>query len=218
MKSKPIFWILVFTLLTLTGCVAKKKYLAMEAGRLQAEQQVRELTAENNAKAERIRAMIDDFEKLKNELLESNAVKDQQITDLNKEIATLQSHVTQTTETLEESNFAFEFEKRRLNNAISERDETIKELENEIKSWEETAYERASEIDNKNFELNQVKNRVALLENEKKSLGTRIETLQEELKTLQEEVSSLNTQIREKDAEILRLTNNVKLLKEQLGQ
>ncbi|NQU84936.1 MAG: hypothetical protein HQ541_04175 [Mariniphaga sp.] len=217
MNSKPIVWILASTLLIFTSCVAKKKYLAMEAGRLNAELQVRDLTAENNAKKQRIEAMIIDFEELKNELLESNAIKDQYITTLNNEISTLQSNVSLTTETLEEKDYAFEFEKRRLNNTITERDTKIRQLENELESWKNTAFNQSSEIDSKNFELRQEKDKVTLLEGEKNVQQLKIENLDSALKTIQDEISNLNSQIKEKDAEILKLKNNVKVLKGEIG-
>lgn len=217
MKSKPIIWILASTLLIFTSCVAKKKYLAMETGRLNAELQVRNLTAENNAKEKRIDAMIIDFEELKNELLENNALKDQLITTLNNEVSTLQSNVSQTTETLEEKDYAFEFEKRRLNNTITERDKKIRQLENEVESWKNTAFSRSSEIDSKNFELSKEKDKASLLEGEKKVQQTKIDNLESELKKIKENITILNSQIKEKDAEILKLKNNVKVLKEGIG-
>ena len=55
-----------------SSCVSKKKYLEMETGRLKAEDLSRQLTTENNAKATRIEALIADFERKKNELLERN--------------------------------------------------------------------------------------------------------------------------------------------------
>lgn len=61
----------------------------MQNGRIQAEEQLRQTTAESNARAERIKTMIADFESMKNELMASNAEKDQYIDNLNKEIAGL---------------------------------------------------------------------------------------------------------------------------------
>ena len=49
----------------------------MQNGRIQAEEQLRQTTAESNARAERIKTMIADFESMKNELMASNAEKDQ---------------------------------------------------------------------------------------------------------------------------------------------
>jgi PBP1b-binding outer membrane lipoprotein LpoB len=50
-KKLSVLFITVFALF-FTSCVSKKKFLSMEDGRLKAEQQVRQLTQENNARAE----------------------------------------------------------------------------------------------------------------------------------------------------------------------
>ena len=58
----------------------------MQNGRLNAEEAARQLTDENNDKAKRIEALIADFETMKNEMMESNAIKDQYIDSLNTEV------------------------------------------------------------------------------------------------------------------------------------
>ena len=64
-------FVLLLTAITIifSSCVSKKKFLEMQSGRQRAEEKVRQLTSENNAKAARIEAMIADFETMKNELV-----------------------------------------------------------------------------------------------------------------------------------------------------
>ena len=58
----------------------------MEAGRLKAEELSRKLDAENRDKADRIEALIADFESMKNELMESNAAKELHIDSLKQSL------------------------------------------------------------------------------------------------------------------------------------
>ena len=96
-----------------SSCVSKKKYLEMEAGRLTAERLSQQLDEENQAKAARIEALIADFEEMKNELLESNAIKDQYIDSLNGEVFTLTESLNKQKESLQETSFTLDFEQQR---------------------------------------------------------------------------------------------------------
>ncbi len=200
-----------------SSCVAKKKYLEMEKGRLNAEQKVRELTTENNAKAERIKTILADYEKLKAELLGSNAVKDQYIDSLNKEVFILRSNISQKSETMEEKNYAFEFEKRRLNNTLVERDRRIKSMQAEITRLENNIKEKTITIEQGEFDLNEAKNELKVMEGLKQRQEESANALEGRLKKSQDEVAALKAQMKEKDAEITRLSNTVKLLKKELG-
>jgi|WetSurMetagenome_2_1015567.scaffolds.fasta_scaffold173716_2 hypothetical protein len=82
MKSKPINWLFILTVIFLTSCVAKKEYLTVEAARKKAEQQVWDLSNANNSKAQRIQELMADYEKLKKESQESNAANDQWKTNM----------------------------------------------------------------------------------------------------------------------------------------
>src|SRR6056297_167374 len=129
------YYILFFIGLSVffTSCVSKKKFLEMQDGRLQAEVRVRQLTEETNERAARIEAMIRDFEVMKNELMESNAEKDQYIDHLNREIAGLKERLNQQLESFQEKNFAFGFEQERLSETLEEKERTIRSLEAQIK-------------------------------------------------------------------------------------
>ncbi len=218
MKARSIIYILTLLSIVLSSCVAKKKYLEMEAGRLSAEQKVRDLTAENNAKAERLKVMIADFETLKSELLGSNAIKDQYIETLNKEIFSLKSNVNQTSESLEEKNYAFEFEKRRLNSIIQERDARIKTLEADNSRLDNLARERLTMIEQGKFDIKEKENELKVMEGLKNRQEELVTNLQGKASDLQKTISGLQAQMEDKNAEILKLSNQVKLLKSQIGQ
>ncbi len=218
MKARPIIYILTLLSIVLSSCVAKKKYLEMEAGRLSAEQKVRDLTAENNAKAERLKVMIADYETLKSELLGSNAIKDQYIETLNKEIFSLKSNVSQTSESLEEKNYAFEFEKRRLNSIIQERDARIKTLEADNSRLDNLVHERLTMIEQGKFDIKEKENELKVMEGLKNRQEELVTDLQSKASDLQKTISGLQAQMEDKNAEISKLSNQVKLLKSQIGQ
>ena len=218
MKARSIISILALFVVLFSSCVAKKKYLEMESGRLSAEQKVRELTNENNAKAERLKALIEEFETIKAELLGSNAIKDQYIETLNKQINQLKSNVSQTSESLEEKNYAFEFEKRRLNNAILERDSQIETLQTDNARMDALLAERNSQIEQVRFDLQEKQNELQVVEGMKNKQQTAVDGLQTKVGELQKDIKDLQAQIKSKDDEISKLTNQVKLLKSQLGQ
>jgi chromosome segregation ATPase len=212
----PILFIAVFALFT-TSCVSKKKFLEMQTGRLQAEQQVRQLTQENNARAERIKAMIADFEAMKNELLESNAEKDQYIDNLNKEIAGLSNQLSQQKQSLQASTFTYGFEKERLAETLQAREKTIRSLESQVKELEKDISRQSSVLSDRNIRINVLNDQVAALELEKARGEKQQEELQQQMQKVRSEVNALRVQIKEKDETITRLQNNVNLLKKEIG-
>lgn len=216
--SKKYLVILTIILINVTSCVSKKKFLEMQDGRLKAETLASSLDEENNAKAVRIEALIEDFEIMKNELLESNAIKDQYIDSLNSQIYILSDNLSQQKESLQESSFNLDFEKQRLTNAIETKDQAINSLQINVNELENSVSSQNSIIDQKNFDIKRVENQVNVLEGKIQTGENRLVNLQTQLENVKNETSNLKAQIKEKDAEILKLTNNVKLLKSQIGQ
>lgn len=217
MNPKHLIIIITTFSLFLTSCVSKKKFTEMENGRLQAEEQVRELTAENNARADRIKAMIADFEAMKNELMESNAEKDQYIDNLNKEIAGLNDQLEEQKESLQDRNFTYGFERERLSETLQERENTIRTLERQIAGLEKEMSSQNSTLSDRNVRINALTDQIASLEREKERGEKERAGLEQQLVNLREEINALKSQINEKDETITRLQNNVNLLKKELG-
>jgi len=213
------FSILFITILTLlfTSCVSKKKFLEMQSGRLKAEDMVRQLTDETNAQAKRIEALIADFESMKNELMESNAIKDAYIDSLNTEVFSLNEKLNQNAQSLQETSFNLGFEKQRLTNAIQTKDQTIRTLQQKVSGLENEVQEKSSALDQKNFDMKVLNDKISTLEEEKSSGEEKLAALQAQLKKAKAETNKLMAQMKEKDATITRLENNVKLLKKQIG-
>jgi predicted RNase H-like nuclease (RuvC/YqgF family) len=204
-------------LIFLTSCVAKKKYLEMQDGRLKAEEQVIKLTEENNYRASRIEALIADFQSMKNELMESNAIKDQYIDSLNNEIAGLKGTLDRQKESLQQTSFTFGFERQRMIEDMKAKDGMISSLNRQLQNLENENKELSSVVDDNNFQISLLNDKISVLEAEKESESGKSAELNQKLQVLQQEINSLQAQIREKDATITRLQNNVNLLKKELG-
>ena len=213
------YLILCITVLSvfLTSCVSKKKFLDMQSGRLKAEDMVRKLTDETNAQSKRIEALIADYEAMKNELMESNAIKDQYIDSLNTQVFALNEKLNQNAQSLQETSFNLGFEKQRLNDAIETKDKTIQSLQNRVNSLEDEVQAKSTALDQKNFDMNVLKEKISTLESQKSAGDEKLANLQTELKKVRSETDNLKAQIKEKDATITKLQNNVKLLKSQIG-
>ncbi len=206
----------VFALL-FTSCVSKKKFLEMQDGRLRAEQQVRQLTRENNARAERIKSMIADFEAMKNELMGSNAEKDEYIDNLNKEIAVLNEQLGEQKESLQANTYTYGFEKERLAETLQAREKTIRSLELKVKELENEISQQESVLSERNIRVNSLNDKTEALQQEIVRDEKQREELQQQIQKLKEDINSLNEQISAKDETITRLQNNVNLLKKELG-
>jgi chromosome segregation ATPase len=215
-KNYSFLFIIAF-LLVLTSCVSKKKYLEMESGRLRAEQLSKQLGEENNSKAARIEALIADFESMKNELLENNALKDNYIDSLNSEIYVLVDRLNKEKESLETTSFNLDFEKQRLTSALDTKDKTLKSLQSEVERLKTEITDKNTVIDEKNFDIGKMRDQSKVLEEKLKTGEKNLAGLQLELEKVKAETDKLKADMKVKDTEITKLQNNVKLLKSQLG-
>jgi len=196
-------------LIGFTSCVSKKKFVAMENLKLSAEENVSQLTEENKAKDSRIKVMISDFERMKNELMESNAKKDQMLGDFSGKVNSLKSNVKSTSETMDEKIYAFKFEKRRLNEELNISRDSVSLLKTQIQSLSTSLNTAKSDLANIQFDLDREKNKSSRLEGQNSSDNKKY---QEQLKT----IASLKAEIKNKNEKIEQLQNNVNLLKKSL--
>ncbi len=218
MSKKYLILSVLFFSLIMSSCVSKKKFLEMQDGRLKAEGQVRQLTKENGALEQRIEALIADFEAMKNELMQSNALKDQYIDSLNSKVFVLSDKLNRQTESLEQTSFNLDFEKQRLTADIANKDKSIRTLESRIVQMEEQLDEKTQLIDQYSFDKRELTEKVSVLEGKLKTGENKIAELQEQLEKLKTETTGLKAQIKQKNESITRLENNVKLLKKELGR
>jgi len=189
----------------------------MEAGRLNAEELSRKLDGENSAKAARIEALIADYESMKNELLENNAIKDNYIDSLNSEIFILAENLNKQEESLQETSFNLDFEKQRLTNALNAKDKSIKLLQAKVESLETEVSNVNTVVDQKNFEIGKLEDKAKVLEGKIQTADNKLTVLQKELDKVIAETGKLQAEIKMKAAAITKLENNVKLLKKEIG-
>lgn len=190
----------------------------MQNGRIQAEEQLRQTTAESNARAERIKTMIADFESMKNELMASNAEKDQYIDNLNKEIAGLSEQLKEQKKSIQESSFTFGFERERYTENLQEKEKAIRSLQREMTEMEKEMSQQASTLSDRNVRISSLTDQLQALEGERIRSEKQLNELQQQLGKLRDETNSLNALIKEKDETITRLQNNVNLLKREIGE
>ena len=192
--------------------------MEMQNGRIQAEEQLRQTTAESNARAERIKTMIADFESMKNELMASNAEKDQYIDNLNKEIAGLSEQLKEQKKSIQESSFTFGFERERYTENLQEKEKAIRSLQREMTEMEKEMSQQASTLSDRNVRISSLTDQLQALEGERIRSEKQLNELQQQLGKLRDETNSLNALIKEKDETITRLQNNVNLLKREIGE
>lgn len=218
MKWRGSLSILFAAVFAFTSCVSKKKFIEMESGRLEAEELSRKLDTENNEKAARISTLIADFEAMKNELMESNAIKEHHIDSLRTELSSLLTDLNKQTRSLEETSFNLDFEKQRLTDAIELKDRNIVKLQSDVDELEKQLSAKETEMEERNFEINKLNDQAKLFEGQIKTGQSGVQKLQEDLEKAKAATSKLQEDLKNKEAEITRLENQVNLLKKEIGK
>jgi chromosome segregation ATPase len=216
MKQKILSVATLIILIGISSCVSKKKYLEMESFKLRAENRVRELTGENETKDKRIETMIADFEKMKGQQMESNAVKNQMIDSLTGKVNVLSSDVSAKDASIEEKIYAFEYEKRRLTEEATSAKQQLLRKETELGSLSAQLSEMKNEISRLNFDLGRGADELKTMQGQLQAKEEKIAGNQQEVDKLKTEIQNLKKQLTGKDQAIEKLENNVKLLKSQL--
>ena len=219
MSTKFLPSITIFTFLILiSGCVSKRKYVEMEAGRRRAEQRVVTLTHENKDLQKEIRSKTDEHNKMLNTLLGSNAVKDDHIDSLSKVVVNLNHNVSEKNASIEEQIYAFQSEKRRLRSQIEDQVKEINRLKSEIKSISSEKLKAEDQLILANFQASKEKEAMKKLQFRIQTLENDLIRMQNQLNKTEELREKMSTQLASKEETIERLENNVILLKNQLGK
>lgn len=217
MIRKTSLILIVFSLVFLVpSCVSKKKYLEMTSSKQQADARNEELNSVVSGKNQRIEKMIADFEQMKNELMESNAIKDQYIDSLSGELNKLAKTVNVKESVIGQKETSFEFEKRRLTEDLDEQRKLVrnKQLEmNQLSDEIKTLNENLSQL---TFDLNREKGEKQVLQGNLETRDASIAELNTATAKLKTEIQSLKKQMADKNETIKRLENNVQLLKKEL--
>ncbi|MDA3881268.1 MAG: hypothetical protein PF436_12835 [Prolixibacteraceae bacterium] len=210
-SNKIILSIILLAGMSMTSCVAKKKYIAMQESRNRAEQRVRVLTQD-------VQNLESEFNSYKNDFHANNETKDSMIDSLSLKINQTNAALLSRDENIDEKVFSFQVEKRRLNEMLANKDREIRilnnekqSLENQIKELEKQTRDTGLKIRESSIQQNAIQ---AELEQKEKELTQ----LQSQISQKNQEISSLQSAISKKDEEIEKLSNQVKLLKTQFGQ
>lgn len=215
---RKIFILLLVTLSILLNpsCVAKKKYLAMESAKQLSDSKVLELNSVVAGKNQRIEKMIADFEQMKNELMESNAIKNQYIDSLSGEVNKLAKDVNVKESALGDKLYSFEFEKRQFTKDLAEQKQLVSKKQLELNQLSSDLRKLNDELSQLTFDLNREKNEKQTLQNKLSTGNANIDQLTAATDKLKSEIQSLKKQLNDKNETITRLENNVKLLKKEI--
>lgn len=210
MIRKIFFLMAIVSVMVLNpSCVAKKKYLAMESAKLSAE-------ADVAAKNQRIEKMIGDFEAVKNQLMESNAIKNQSIDSLSGVVSKLMLTVNTKESALGEKQNSFEFEKQRLTAELAEQKQLLAGKQNEMNQISGELQKLKDELSQMTFDLNKARDEKNVVQGNLGDRDKQISDLNTSADKLKAEIQSLKKQLNDKNETITRLENNVKLLKKEI--
>lgn len=197
------------TIFLFPSCVAKKKYLAMESAKLSAETEVA-------AKNQRIEKMMADFESMKSQLMENNAIKNQSIDSLSGVVSKLMLTVNTKESALGEKENSFEFERQRLTNELAEQKQLVAGKQNEMNQLSGELQKLKDELSQMTFDLNKIRDEKNVMQGNFTDREKQISDLNTSADKLKAEIQSLKKQLNDKNETILRLENNVKLLKKEI--
>jgi chromosome segregation ATPase len=204
------FLFLFALLVLLHGCVAKKKFVAMEESRNRAENRVVELTN----KTEQLESDFNDF---KNDFHYSNSIKDSYIDSLNKEILRLNNNMVDKVQNIDEQVLSFQVEKRRLNQMLADKDREIRDLKNDKALTDRKIKELQNNLQSSQISLREATSQQNTLQSQLTQRNSEIERTKSSLDERVAEINKLHIQLAEKDDRIEVLENQVKLLRSQLG-
>lgn len=217
MIRKITFILIVFSVVFIVpSCVSKKKYLEMTSSKQLADARIEELNSVVSGKNHRIEKMIADFEQMKNELMESNAIKDQYIDSLSGELNKLAKTVNVKESVIGEKETSFEFEKRRLTEDLDDQKKLVRSKQLEMNQLSEEMKSLNENLSQLTFDLNREKGEKQVLQGNLELRDASIAELNASTGKLKAEIQSLKKQLADKNETIKRLENNVQLLKKEL--
>jgi chromosome segregation ATPase len=200
-KIWPIAFLILASLLILSSCVTKKKYVVMEKSKNLAENKVKELTNE----VVTLQKDFDDFKTISTNNLTS---KQNYADSLSRIVSSLNTDISSKDDNIEDQTFSFQLEKGRLNQALNEKDKDIRNLTREVNTLKVQIDDLTKKLDDatssKRFPFGQVKQ----LERKLQTRDAEISALNIRLGNAHIENDSLESKINELSSEIRILTGN----------
>lgn len=215
-RKTTVLLLVSSVLLFSTSCVTKKKYLALDSAKRISDTKVVELNALVGARNQRIEKMIADFEQMKNELMESNAIKNQYIDSLAGEVNKLAKDVDVKESAIGEKLNSFEFEKRQLTEDLAEQKQLNGKKQVELNQLSGEIQKLKDELSQLTFDLTREKDEKQILLGNQSGRDAKITEMIAATDKLKSEIQNLKKQLSDKNATITRLENNVLLLKKEI--
>ncbi|MDO8927741.1 MAG: hypothetical protein Q7J86_02240 [Bacteroidota bacterium] len=217
MTRKKILLFAVLALILLApSCVSKKKYLALDSAKQISDSKILELNTLVDGKNQRIEKMIADFEQMKNELMESNAIKNQTIDLLSGEVNKLAKDVNVKESAIGQKENSFEFERRQLTEDLAGQKQLLGRKQSELNQLSDDFRKLKEELSQLTFDLNREKDEKKNLQGNLSVRDTKITEMNVATDKLKSEIQSLKKELTSKNETITRLENNVKLLKKEI--
>ena len=202
-----VFGIIV---LSMFSCVSKKKFVAMELSRNQAQQRITEL----NTMIEKYET---DYQQFNQAFRYNNSLKDAQIDSLRKQILLVKSDFETRSEDIEGQELSFKIEKQRLNQMLMSKNIEINKLNQQVEQANKQVSEYEKTLTNIEIKLRNAESELRASKAEVDINKTETDKLNTTLKAKNEEINKLKAQIKDQSDELEKLNNQVKLLKSQFG-
>lgn len=215
-RKTTVLLLVSSVLLFSSSCVTKKKYLALDTAKRLSDTKVAELNALVGARNQRIEKMIADFEQMKNELMESNAIKNQYIDSLAGEVNKLAKDVDVKESAIGEKLNSFEFERRQLTEDLAEQKQLNGKKQVELNQLSGEIQKLKDELSQLTFDLTREKDEKQILLGNQSGRDAKITEMTAATDKLKSEIQNLKKQLSDKNATITRLENNVLLLKKEI--
>jgi chromosome segregation ATPase len=215
-RKKILLFVVSAMILLAPSCVSKKKYLALDSAKQISDSKVLELNTLVAGKNQRIEKMIADFEQMKNELMESNAIKNQTIDSLSGEVNKLARDVNVKESAIGLKENSFEFERRQLMEDLAGQKQLLGRKQSELSQLSGDFRKLKEELSQLTFDLNREKDEKKNLQGNLSVRDAKITEMTVATDKLKSEIQSLKKELTSKNETITRLENNVKLLKKEI--
>lgn len=192
------------------SCVSKKKFVAMELSRNQAQQRIAEL----NSMMEKYET---DYQEFNQAFRYNNTLKDALIDSLQKQILLLKDDFDTRSENIEGQELSFQIEKQRLNQMLMAKNIEINKLNQQVEQAYKQVAEYGKNLSNIEIKLRNAESELRASKSEVDINKTEIDKLNTMIKAKNEEINKLKVQINTQSDELEKLNNQVKLLKSQFG-
>jgi len=206
--------VLLISVIALSSCVSKKKFDQLALEKFKADENIENLEKTNKNLENKINATIKEYNEIRYQLTYNNAQKDSSIDSLSHVMQNLQSELSTLKENMkiksEQENGTSKARKKQINNLESK----INKLLNEKNSLEKQLMNLKTES---RFALDKKGNEIIIINDKLKAKDLEIRAIQKEVQKQKGKAAWLRKVNKKNQAEIEKLSNQIKLLKKTLS-